>query len=139
MSVTIGQLVDNRLLSSKAMLISLSANIIKDTTEEIMACNGFEGKKDADLSTLQKSYLADLVAAALLKYSLDRFKEDAKATLGSDGLVHEAQNKLAYLQEMITGFETDASVKAGSLGLNMVSGAPVVIKVGANNQSRCGS
>lgn len=122
MALEISRMVEDRLLSTVQLLKGMSNNIIANTKEEILAINGFEGKKESELTTLEKSYLADLIAIALLRKSLDRYKEDAKSTDGPDGLIHEAQNKLAYLQDMITRYENDAAAKASKLGLGPASG-----------------
>jgi hypothetical protein len=130
MALTIKGLVENRLLSTKTIIGELSTNLFENTTEEIMAVAGYEGKKDEELSILEKSYLADLIAAAILHYSLDRYKEDAKSVAGPDSMVREDQNKLAYLQEQLTGFEAAATQKAGKLGLGTGGGGYIPPAIG---------
>lgn len=125
------ELVENRLVSTKDVLKKVNSSLIETTIEEVKAIYGFEEKKDNELSTLEKSYIADLASSAVLKYSLDRYKEDAKAKVGPDSLVHEAQDKLKYLKDQIKLFEEDAKLKAGKLGLDLVSTPALVLKIGA--------
>jgi hypothetical protein len=131
---TVEILVENRLLSTKELLKGLNDRIITNTIEEVKAIYGFEDKTDGDLSMLEQSYLADLSAAVLLKYSLDRYKEDAKAKLGPDSLVHESQDKLKFLKEMIDRLEKDAEMKRGKLGLDAVSIPALVTKIPAASE-----
>jgi hypothetical protein len=125
--ITVKGLIEIRLLSTLELVRGLNVNILELTLEETKALHGFDGKEDKDLSTLEKSYLADLTAAAIVRYALDRYKEDAKAVLGGEGLVKEAQNKLAYLQDMLTRFESQAQFLAGRLGLVQAGTVPPVI------------
>lgn len=129
--IELAALVENRLVSTAEVLKKVNSSLIETTIEEVKAVYGFEEKEDDELSVLQKSYIADLVAAAVLKYGLDRYKEDANAKTGPDTLVHEAQDKLKYLTEQINRFEKDAKLKAGKLGLDLISTPALVVKIGA--------
>lgn len=124
-------LVENRIISTKEILGKDAPALISLTIEEVRAITGFEGKKDSELSALQKIYIADLVAVRVFTYALDRYMQDAKAKEGPDGLVHEAQDKLKYLKEQIKRFEESANKLAGKLGIGIVSVPPLVVKIEA--------
>jgi len=128
---SIKQLVEMRLPKATELLGKLESNYIDMAIEEVRALTPYEATLEKDLTTLQKGYLADLAAVALIKYSLDRYKEDFKAQSGPDGLLNEAQNKLAYLTEMMTRFEADAQFKANRLGIGIISTPALVVKIEA--------
>lgn len=126
---TVQGFVLNRLLITKDVLEKLDDKLIENTIEEVKAIYGYDGKTDNDLSTLEKSYLADRIAATVLRYSLDRYKEDAKVKVGADSIEHESQDKLKYLKEQIEQLEEQAEMKEGRLGLNSGSIPPLVLKI----------
>jgi hypothetical protein len=133
--ITVKSLVEMRLPKASVLLMTINTNYVDTAIEEVKALTPYAASAENDLTIIQKGYLADLAAVALLKYSLDRYKEDFKAQTASDGLLNEAQNKLAYLQDMIARFEQDAQFKAARLGIGIVTAPPLVVKIGAADES----
>jgi hypothetical protein len=128
MAVTVESLIQMRLISTLDLLKSMNiTNAVELALEETLALCGFEGRKTTELSTLEKSYVADMTSAAIVRMVLDRYKEDAKAVLGGDGLVKEAQNKLPYLLEMLNRFEQQAKFLEGRLGIAQSGAVPPVV------------
>ena len=124
-------MVKNRLVSTGRLLDREAPSLVADTVEEVMALQGYSGRSDAELSALEKVYIADLTAARVLKYVLDRYMQDAKVKEGPDGLVHEAPDKLKFLREQAAQFEKSAEFAAGRLGLNLDGVPPLVVRIGA--------
>jgi hypothetical protein len=124
-------LVENRLIATKEVLKKRGASLIGNTISEIKAVHGYEDKDDTELLDLEKSYIADLVAIEVIKYSMDIYKEEAKADLGPGGIEHEAQDKLKYLKEQIKTLKESAEFKAGRLGLNLKTVPPLAAKITA--------
>jgi hypothetical protein len=131
----IKQLVDARLLTTRNVLGALDATIIELAIEEVKAIHDFDDKKDSDLSSKEKIYIADLAAIKLLQESLDRYKEDSQ-TKTADGLIDEAQDKFKYLKELIDQYRAEANKLAVKLGLAATGmPPPLIIKVGAADES----
>jgi len=131
---TVQDFVEGRLLVTKDVLGKSDNKLVENTIEEVKAIYGYEDKADNDLSVLEKSYLADRIAATVLRYSLDRYKEDAKVKVGSDSVEHEYQDKLKYLKEQISQLDQQAEMKEGRLGLNSGSIPPLVLKIPAGSE-----
>jgi len=134
-NTTVQEFVESRLLVTREVLEKLDNKLIENTVEEVKAIYGYEDKGDNDLTTLEKSYLADRIAATVLRYSLDRYKEDAKVKIGSDSVEHEYQDKLKYLKEQISQLEEQAKLKEGRLGLDSGSIPPLVLKIPAGSEA----
>jgi len=120
---TIQDYVEARLSQTKTILGGSEwTTLLTNTIAEAKALYPtLEAKQAEDLTGLEKSFLADVTAVMVLEFSLDRYKEDAKAKLGADSMVHESADKLRFLQEAIKRFEKEAEFKAGRLGLDIVN------------------
>jgi len=133
---TVKQLVEDRVIVTKEVLTEKAPSLIEMAIEEVRAIHGFDDKKDSELAVMEKIFIADTAAVKVLQRVLDRYKEDAKAKDGPDGLVHEAQDKLKYLKEQIKQFKDEADFVAGRLGLKATGAVPpIVVKISAATET----
>lgn len=120
---TIQNYVESRLSQTKTILGGNGwTTLLTNTIAEAKALYPtLEAKQEGDLTGLEKSFLADVTAVMILEFSLDRYKEDAKAKVGAESMVHESADKLKFLQEAMKRFKDSAQFKAGRLGLDIVN------------------
>jgi len=108
--------------------VGLFSASIATFVEEAMALAGFSDKVENDLSVLEKSLVADIVAEALIMPSMSHYKKAIKKAEGDQaGSVEFLDNKLDWLKMMKTILsESIATKKAKLLTSLNDTGVPMI-------------
>jgi hypothetical protein len=121
--MTLLEMVQNRLPDEAALFAaSLGAFI-----EEAQADAGFEGTAEAELSTRQKSLIADLAAKALIMPAMSRYKKDLEEAEGDGAGRAKFVSKLSFLKEMAGKLDASIAERKAALGTAADPGAPMVV------------
>jgi hypothetical protein len=123
---TIGEMVANR-LPDEAVLFEPS---LVSFIEESAALAGFDGVPEQDLTTLQKSLVADMVAKALILPAMSKYKKDLASAEGDGAGKAEFADKLKFLKEMETKLATDIEEKRSKVSASVDTGVPLVVTYG---------
>jgi adenylosuccinate synthase len=120
---TILDMVKNRLPDEAALFVaSLGAYI-----EEAIADAGYEGTAEADLSTRQKSLVADMAARALITPAMSRYKKDLEEAEGDGAGKAKFADKLKFLQEMKKDLEKSIADRKAALSTAADAGIPMIV------------
>lgn len=120
---TIADMVKNR-LPDEAVLFAASLGTF---IEEAIADAGYEDTAEADLSTRQKSLVADLTAKALITPAMSKYKKDLDEAEGDGAGRAKFADKLKFLQTMKTDLEKSIIERKEALGAAMDTGVPMTI------------
>ncbi|MCP3923001.1 MAG: hypothetical protein GY714_10485 [Desulfobacterales bacterium] len=93
---TILKMVQNRLPDEAEIF----ADSVLDFIEENQAKVGLDGINESELSTLQKSLIADKTAKNLILPAMSRYKKDLKNAEGEGSGTAEWVDKLNFLKQM---------------------------------------
>jgi len=120
---TILEMVENR-LPDEAELFSgaLGAYI-----EENQALAGYEGVAEQELSTLQKSLIADMAAKALILPAMSKYKKALSKAEGEGAGTAEFADKLKFLREMQSKLSGDIAEKKAALETVTDTGVPLIV------------
>jgi len=94
--MTLLEMLQNRLPDEAALFAASLGTFI----EEAQALAGFEGVADVDLSTLQKSLIADMAAKAMILPAMSKYKTSLAKAEGDGSGSAEFVDKLKFLTEM---------------------------------------
>ncbi len=94
--MTLLEMLQNRLPGEAALFAASLGGFI----EEAQALAGFEGTAEADLSTLQKSLIADMAAKAMILPAMSKYKTSLTKAAGDGSGSAEFVDKLKFLTEM---------------------------------------
>lgn len=120
---TLADMVTNRLPDEAALFVaSLGAFI-----EEAQAEAGFEEILEADLSTRQKSLIADLAAKELLLPAMSKYKKALAAAEGDGAGKAEFVDKLQFLREMEKKLTASILERRAALSTAADPGAPMIV------------
>ena len=120
---TIKEMVINRLPD----VADLFAGSLDSFIEESRALAGFEGVAEADLTTVQKSLIADMVAKALILPAMSKYKKAMQAAEGEGAGKAEWVDKLKFLKEMGIKLEKDIREKKSTSGTIVDTGIPMIV------------
>ena len=123
MPATILDMVNNR-LPDEAEIFSASLGTV---IEEAQALAGFEGTAEADLSTLQKSLVADMAAKALILPAMSKYKKSLTSAEGDGAGKAEFVDKLKFLQEMEKKLTASILEKREKVSAAADTGVPMVV------------
>ena len=116
-------MVKNR-LPDEAALFAASLAV---TIEEAQADADLEGVLEADLSTRQKSLVADLAARALITPAMSKYKKAAEEAEGDDAGKVKFADKLKFLQEMKKDLEASIVTRRAALSTAADTGVPMIV------------
>ena len=118
---TIAEMVQNRLPDEAAIFAaSLGAFI-----EEAQAEAGCEEIASGDLSTRQKSLIADLAAKALILPAMSKYKKAVEEAEGDGAGKAKFADKLKFLQEMEKKLVASITERKAALAIASDSGVPM--------------
>jgi len=120
---TISEMVENR-LPDEAELFTDS---LDSFVEENQALAGYEDIAEAELSTLQKSLIADMAAKDLILPAMSKYKKDLAKAQGEGAGAAEFVDKLKFLQEMETKLDRSISEKRSKIEAVTDTGVPLKI------------
>lgn len=120
---TVLDMVKNRLPDEAALFAASLGTFI----EEAIADAGYEGTAEADLSTRQKSLVADMAARALITPAMSKYKKDLEEAEGTDAGKAKFADKLKFLQEMKRDLEKSIIERREALGSATDTGVPMVV------------
>jgi hypothetical protein len=120
---TINQMVANR-LPDEAVLFESS---LDSFVEESAALAGFDGVQETDLTTLQKSLVADMAAKALILPAMSKYKKELASAEGDGAGKAEFADKLKFLKEMDIKLATDIVEKRSTVSASVDTGVPLVV------------
>jgi len=120
---TILEMTQNR-LPDEAGLFSAS---LDSFIEESKALAGYDEIEESELSTLQKSLVADMSAKALILPSMSHYKKALAKAEGEGAGTAEFADKLKFLQEMMSKLDNDIREKKASLASAVDTGVPLTI------------
>lgn len=120
---TILDMVKNR-LPDEAVLFAVSLAVF---IEEAIADAGYEDTAEADLSTRQKSLVADLAAKALITPAISQYKKDLDEAEGDGAGRVKFADKLKFLQEMDKRLTASITERRGILDASVDTGAAMIV------------
>lgn len=120
---TILDMVNNRLPDEAALFAASLAAVI----EEAQAAAGFEDILEANLSTRQKSLVADLAARALIMPAMSKYKKSLEEAEGDGAGRAKFADKLKFLQEMKTSLEASIVERRALLSTATDTGVPMMV------------
>ena len=120
---TILEMVENRLPDEAELFAGSLISFI----EEAQALAGFEETPEAELSTLQKSLVADMAADAMILPAMSHYKKALSKAEGEGAGTAEFVDKLKFLQEMQKKLAADISAKRAKLEAVADTGVPMVV------------
>ena len=120
---TILDMVNNR-LPDEAALFAASLGAF---TLEAQAEAGFEAIAEGDLSTRQKSLVADLAAKALILPAMSKYKKALAAAEGDGAGKAQFVDKLQFLREMERKLAASIVERRAALSTAADPGAPMVV------------
>lgn len=120
---TILDMVRNRLPDEAALFAASLGTYI----EEAVADAGYEGTTEADLSTRQKSLVADMAARALITPAMSRYKKDLEEAEGDGAGKAKFADKLKFLQEMKKDLEKSIVDRKAALSTAADAGIPMIV------------
>lgn len=120
---TLAEMVENR-LPDEAVLFAASLGAF---IEEAQAEAGFENVPEADLSTRQKSLIADLTAKALILPAMSKYKKALAAAEGDGAGKAEFVDKLKFLQEMERKLTASIADRKAAFSAAADPGAPMIV------------
>jgi hypothetical protein len=120
---TILDMVNNRLPDEAALFAASLAAVI----EEAQADAGFEEILEANLSTRQKSLVADLAARALIMPAMSKYKKSLEEAEGDGAGRAKFADKLKFLQEMKNSLEASIVERRALLSAATDTGVPMMV------------
>jgi hypothetical protein len=120
---TLADMVNNR-LPDEAVLFAAS---LESFIEEARAEAGYETLAEAELSTLQKSLVADMTAKALILPAMSKYKKAVEEAEGDGAGRAKFADKLTFLQEMDRRLEASIERKQAKLSTAADPGVPMQI------------
>jgi hypothetical protein len=120
---SLADMVNNR-LPDEATLFAASLGAF---IEEAQAEAGFEGSLEIDLSTRQKSLVADLAARALILPAMSKYKKALAAAEGDGAGKAEFVDKLKFLQEMEKKLTRSIADRKAALSAAADPGVPMIV------------
>lgn len=116
-------MVKNR-LPDEAALFAASLAV---TIEEAQADAGYEGTAEAELSTRQKSLIADLAAKALITPAMSKYKSSLEEAEGDGAGKAKFADKLQFLREMKKTLEASITERKAVLSSAADSGVAMIV------------
>jgi len=116
-------MVRNRLPDEAALFAASLGSVI----EEAQADAGLEGTPEAQLSTRQKSLVADLAAKALIMPAMSKYKKSMEEAEGDDAGKVKFADKLKFLQEMKKDLETSIAERRSALATATDTGVAMIL------------
>ena len=120
---TMLQMIENR-MPDESELFSGSLGTF---CEEAQALAGYEGISEEDLSTLQKSLIADMAAKALILPAMSKYKKALAKAEGEGAGTAEFVDKLKFLKEMRSKLATDIAEKKAEIEAVTDTGVPLQV------------
>lgn len=120
---TIQDMVQYRLPDEAALFAASLGAVIEEATADA----GYEGLAEADLSTRQKSLVADLAARALITPALSKYKKSLEEAEGDGAGRAKFVDKLRFLQELKKDLEKSITERRAALSAAADSGVPMVV------------
>ncbi|HOS77601.1 MAG TPA: hypothetical protein PLL15_06120 [Syntrophales bacterium] len=120
---TIIDMVKNRLPDEAALFAASLGTFIEEATAEA----GYEETAEADLSTRQKSLVADMAARALIMPAMSKYKKDLEEAEGDGAGRAKFADKLRFLQEMKRDLEKSIVDRKAALSTAADAGIPMVV------------
>ena len=118
---TLTAMVASRLPDEAALFAASLGGLL----EEAQSDAGFEGIAENDLSTRQKSLIADLAAKALILPAMSKYKKSMAAVEGDGAGKAEFADKLKFLQEMEKKLVASITERKAALSIASDSGVPM--------------
>uniref|UniRef100_C6E6R0 Uncharacterized protein n=1 Tax=Geobacter sp. (strain M21) TaxID=443144 RepID=C6E6R0_GEOSM len=106
---------------------ALFAASLPNKIEEAQADVGLEGILEANLSTRQKSLVADMAAKALIMPAMSKYKKAVEEAEGDDAGKVKFSDKLKFLQAMKTSLETSIVERRAALSAAVDTGVPMMV------------
>lgn len=120
---TILDMVKNRLPDEAVLFAASLATFI----EEAVADAGYEGTAEAELSTRQKSLVADLAAKALITPAMSKYKKSVDEAEGDGAGKAKFADKLKFLQDMKKDLEKSIVERKAALSTAADAGVAMVV------------
>lgn len=120
---TLLEMLQNR-LPDEAALFAASLAV---TIEEAQSDAGFEGTAEADLSTRQKSLIADLAAKALILPAMSKYKKSLAEAEGDGAGKAKFADKLDFLKLMDSKLTTSIANRTAALSTATDSGVAMIV------------
>ena len=120
---TIIDMIKNR-LPDEAALFAASLAV---TIEEAQADAGYEETAEAELSTRQKSLIADMAAKALITPAMSKYKTSLEEAEGDGAGKAKFADKLKFLQEMKKDLEKSIIDRKAALSTASDTGVAMVL------------
>ena len=120
---TIIDMIKNR-LPDEAALFAASLAV---TIEEAQADAGYEETAEAELSTRQKSLIADMAAKALIPPAMSKYKTSLEEAEGDGAGKAKFADKLKFLQEMKKDLEKSIIDRKAALSTASDTGVAMVL------------
>jgi hypothetical protein len=120
---TILDMVKNRLPDEAALFAASLGAVI----EEAQADAGLEDILEADLSTRQKSLVADLAAKALITPAMSKYKKSLEEAEGDGAGRAKFADKLKFLQEMKGTLDASIVQRRAALSAAVDTGVPMIL------------
>ncbi|MBI4621047.1 MAG: hypothetical protein HY739_12950 [Desulfobacterales bacterium] len=120
---TILQMIENRLPDESEIF----SGSLGSFSEEAQALAGYECLSEEDLTTLQKSLIADMAAKALILPAMSKYKKDLAKAEGEGAGTAEFVDKLKFLKEMQAKLATDIAEKRAKIEAVTDTGVPMQV------------
>lgn len=120
---TLTQMVASRLPDEAALFAASLGGLL----EEAQSDAGFEGIAEKDLSTRQKSLIADLAAKALILPAMSKYKKSMAAIEGDGAGKAEFADKLKFLQDMKKDLEKSIADRKAALSTAADPGVAMIV------------
>jgi hypothetical protein len=114
---TIAEMVANRLPDEAALFAASVGTFIEESLGLVQTLEEFKGKAEADLSTAQKSMVADMAAKALLIPARSRYMKEMAEVEGDQAGKAKFVDKLKFLQDCEKEFSRSIEEKRRLLNI----------------------
>jgi len=124
MATTINEMISAR-MPDEAVMFSSSVDVF---IEEAIAEMGWSDRNTSDLSTLEKSHIADMASLALVMPSMSHYKKSIKKASGEGaGEAEFLDNKLDWLNQISSQLKSSIDYRKLLLSASTGVGAPMVL------------
>lgn len=120
---TILDMIKYRLPDEAALFAASLGAVI----EEAQADAGLEGILEANLSTRQKSLIADFAAKALIIPAMSKYKKSLEEAEGDGAGKAKFADKLKFLQEMKKDLDASIVTRRAALSTAVDTGVPMIV------------
>ncbi|MFZ2949457.1 MAG: hypothetical protein WA003_08220 [Desulfuromonadaceae bacterium] len=116
-------MVGDRLPDEAALFAASLGRVIREATADA----GYEGTAEADLSTRQKSLIADLAAKALILPAMSKYKKSLAEAEGDGAGKAKFADKLDFLKLMGSQLTTSIANRTAALSTATDSGVAMIV------------